>query len=167
MKLFCAIFMLYQNVFCYFRQTSEEGKKDIDNEFKISWATYCSRTILDMFISSQLFHFYLIHFYSHGISSSKNTLCIGILAHLKRPLKNVSPWAYFRGFAVPYFNRYVDLTNLQFNRTCNLKLQSDVDMLLDIFEKFSEQLFIRQLWPASIKCKLLYFEKQSFAKKAF
>ena len=36
------------------------------------------------------FHFYLIYFYTHGISSSKNTLRIGILAHLKRPLKNVS-----------------------------------------------------------------------------
>ena len=28
MKLVCAIFALYQNVFCYFFQVSEEGKSD-------------------------------------------------------------------------------------------------------------------------------------------
>ena len=37
------------------------------------------------------FHFYLIYFYTHGISSPENTPCPGILAHLKRPLKNLSP----------------------------------------------------------------------------
>ena len=47
MKLVCAIFMLYQNTFCYFLQASEVGKTDDDNDFKISWATYCSKTILD------------------------------------------------------------------------------------------------------------------------
>ena len=41
--------------------------------------------------------------------------CPGILANLKRPLKNVRQRAYFRGFAVPYFNLDLinaDLTNL-------------------------------------------------------
>ena len=33
--------------FCYFFQVSEEGKSDNDNDFKISWATNCSGTILD------------------------------------------------------------------------------------------------------------------------
>ena len=66
------------------------------------------------------FHFYLIYFYSHGISSPKNTTLPSILAHLKRPLKNVSSWAYFRGFVVPYFNRYVDSTKLHIYGTCNL-----------------------------------------------
>ena len=47
MKLVCAVFTLYQNGFCYFFQASEEGKSGNDNDFKISWATYCSRTILD------------------------------------------------------------------------------------------------------------------------
>ena len=46
MKLVSAIFTLYQNVF-YFFQASEKGKTDNNNDFKISWATYCSRTILD------------------------------------------------------------------------------------------------------------------------
>ena len=46
MKLVCAIFMLYQNAFCYFFQALEEGKTDNDNDFKMSWANYCSRTIL-------------------------------------------------------------------------------------------------------------------------
>ena len=36
MKLVCAIFPLYQNVFCCFFQASEEGKSDNDNDFKIS-----------------------------------------------------------------------------------------------------------------------------------
>ena len=36
MKLVCAIFTLYQNIFCYFYQASEEGKSDNDNDFNIS-----------------------------------------------------------------------------------------------------------------------------------
>ena len=68
MKLVCAIFTLHHNAFCYFFQGSEKGKSDNDNDFKISWATYCSRSILDstkqtkwklwdgnLFTSSQLF----------------------------------------------------------------------------------------------------------------
>ena len=47
MKLVCAIFTLYQNAFGYFFRALEEGKSDDDNDFKISWATYCIRTILD------------------------------------------------------------------------------------------------------------------------
>ena len=47
MKLVCAIFTLYQNAVRYFFQASEEGKSDDADDFKISWATYYSRTILD------------------------------------------------------------------------------------------------------------------------
>ena len=46
-KLVCAMFTLYQNPFCYFFQASEDGKGDDNNDFKVFWATYCSRTILD------------------------------------------------------------------------------------------------------------------------
>ena len=35
MKLVCAIFTLYQIIFCYFFQASEEGKSDNDNDFNI------------------------------------------------------------------------------------------------------------------------------------
>ena len=34
MKLVCAIFTLYQNVFCYLFKASEKGKSDNDNDFK-------------------------------------------------------------------------------------------------------------------------------------
>ena len=33
--------------YLYFFQASEEGKSDNNNDFKRSWAAYCSRTILD------------------------------------------------------------------------------------------------------------------------
>ena len=33
--------------FITFFQASEEGKSDFDNDLKISWVTYCSKTILD------------------------------------------------------------------------------------------------------------------------
>ena len=70
-KLVCEIFTSYQNAFWFFFQASEEGKSDNDNDFKISWATCCSRTILDsakrtkyknfwdqnLFTSPQLFSF--------------------------------------------------------------------------------------------------------------
>ena len=46
MKLVCAIITLYQNAFCYFFQAPEERKTDNDNDFKISLAIYCGRTIL-------------------------------------------------------------------------------------------------------------------------
>ena len=39
MKLLYAIFMLYQNDFCYSFQVSEEGQSDNDGDFKMSWAT--------------------------------------------------------------------------------------------------------------------------------
>ena len=47
MKLVCVTSTLYQIAAYYFFQASEEGKTDNDNDFKISWATYSSRTILD------------------------------------------------------------------------------------------------------------------------
>ena len=47
MKFVCAIFTLYQNIFCCFFQASEKGKSEDDNENKTSCATYCSRAILD------------------------------------------------------------------------------------------------------------------------
>ena len=46
-------------------------------------------------------------------------------------------------------------------------LQSDADMLLNIFQIFSEQLFTRQLKPATVIHKLSYFDKQSLATKVF
>ena len=36
MKLLYAIFMLYQNDFCYSFQVSEEGQSDNDGDFKMS-----------------------------------------------------------------------------------------------------------------------------------
>ena len=46
----------------------------------------------------------LSYFHTHGIRSAENTSA----QHINPVLKNVSTWAYFWGFAVPYFNRYVD-----------------------------------------------------------
>ena len=46
-------------------------------------------------------------------------------------------------------------------------LKSDLDTLVDIFQLFSGQNFIRQLWMATVLYKLSYFEKQSVAKKVF
>ena len=63
MKLVCALFTLYDNAFCYFFQASKEDKTDNDNDFKISWATHCSRIINEIFEfiifshSLNLFHF--------------------------------------------------------------------------------------------------------------
>ena len=112
MKLFCAIFTLYQNVFCYFFQASKDGKSDNNNDFKISWATYCSRTILGIFTSSQLFLLLSnLFLYSWNNLFQKYSPQRHI-SPLERSFKNESPWAYFRGFAILYFNRYVDSPNL-------------------------------------------------------
>ena len=104
MKLVFAIFTLYQNAFYYFFQASEEGKSGDDNEFKMSWATCCSRTILDsakqtkwsfwirIFSHSlNFFHFYLIYFYTHGISLMENSPHPGILTHLPTD-QHISPY---------------------------------------------------------------------------
>ena len=56
----------------------------------------------------------------------------------------------------------MDSTNLLLYGTCNL--QSDAYMILNIFQTFSEQLFIRQVWTATLIYKLPYFEKQVFLK---
>ena len=53
--------------------------------------------------SLNFFHSYLIYFYTHGISFPENTPRRNILlAHFKRRLKDVSPWAYIRDFVVPF-----------------------------------------------------------------
>ena len=65
---------------------SQKRAKVIMLNFKISRATYCSRTILDgtkqqnemlefRIFSNPInfFHFYLIYFYTHGISAPENT----------------------------------------------------------------------------------------------
>ena len=52
--------------------------------------------------SLNYFRSYLIYFYTHGISFPENTPCPNKLAHLKRSLKDVSPWAYIRDFAVHF-----------------------------------------------------------------
>ena len=110
---------------------------------------------MNLFTSSR--HFSLLFnlfLYVRNMVSLKHPR-IGILAHLKRALKNVSPWAYFCGFMVPCFNRNAVLTNLQSYGTCNLtNLQPNTDMLPDIFKIFSEQLVTRQLWPAAIIYKV-------------
>ena len=62
-RLVCAIFMLYQNVFCYFFKTAEEGKSDNDNDFKI----YCSRTILDSAKQTKC-EIFEIRIFSHPLS---------------------------------------------------------------------------------------------------
>ena len=38
---------IHPNDFWYFPQVSEDSKSDNNNDFKICWATSCSRTILD------------------------------------------------------------------------------------------------------------------------
>ena len=43
---------LYQNAFCYFLQASEEGKNDNDIDFRVFWASYSEKTILDKEIKS-------------------------------------------------------------------------------------------------------------------
>ena len=115
---------------------------------------YCSRTILDIFTSSQLFSLLSnLFLYSWNKLSQKYPPHRHI-SLLKKAFEKCKPVSLFSRFCGTYFNRYVNSTNLQFNRTCNLKLQSDVDIFLDIFQIFSEQHFIRQLWPAAFKCKL-------------
>ena len=74
----------YQNAFCYFFQASVEDKSDNDNDFKISWDTYCRRAILIVLNKQNeifeirncshplnYFNFYLIYFYTQGVISSK------------------------------------------------------------------------------------------------
>ena len=96
------------------------------------------------------------------ISPPKSSPCFCILSHLKGPLKNASLWAHFRGFC------NVDLIHFYLYGICNLtKVGTRRIMLLDIFQTFSEQIFIRKLWTAAIIYNLLYFEKQSHAKKVF
>ena len=71
-------------------------------------------------------------------------------------------WAHFRGFC------NVDLIHFYLYGICNLtKVGTRRIMLLDIFQTFSEQIFIRNLWTAAIIYTLSYFEKQSHAKKVF
>ena len=89
--------------------------------------------------SLNFFHSYLIYFYTHGITFPENTPRPNILAHLKRLLKDVSPWTYIRDFVVPYYNHCVDSTNLSFYETCNLKKVAI--WRKDIFHIFSEELF--------------------------
>ena len=102
-KLVCAIFTLYQNAICYLLQASEEGKSDNDNDFKIleppievkqfPKVLNKQNVIFEITIFSHplnFFHSYLIYFYTHEIGSPENIQHTGILAHLKRLLKNVS-----------------------------------------------------------------------------
>ena len=65
-KLACAMFTLYQNAFCYFFQASEESKSDNNNDFKVSWATYCSRTILRAI--NQQNEIFVIRIFSHPLN---------------------------------------------------------------------------------------------------
>ena len=96
------------------------------------------------------------------ISPPKSSPCFCILSHFKGPLKNASLWAHFRGFC------NVDLIHFYLYGICNLtKVATRRIMLLDIFQTFSEQIFIRKLWTAAIIYNLSYFEKQSHAKKVF
>ena len=96
------------------------------------------------------------------LSPPKSSPCFCILSHLKGPLKNASLWAHFRGFC------NVDLIHFYLYGICNLtKVATRRIMLLDIFQTFSEQIFIRKLWTAAIIYNLSYFEKQSHAKKVF
>ena len=96
------------------------------------------------------------------ISPPKSSPCFCILSHLKGSLKNASLWAHFRGLC------NVDLIHFYLYGICNLtKVATRRIMLLDIFQTFSEQIFIRKLWTAAIIYNLSYFEKQSHAKKVF
>ena len=96
------------------------------------------------------------------ISPPKSSPCFCILSHLKGSLKNASLWAHFRGLC------NVDLIHFYLYGICNLtKVATRRIMLLNIFQTFSEQIFIRKLWTATIICNLSYFEKQLHAKKVF
>ena len=110
MKLVCAIFMLYQNVFCYFFQASEEDKSDNDNVFKISRATYCSRVILDIFKSSQLFSLLSnLFLYSRNNLSQKSPMHRHI-SPLKKFFEKCKPVTLFSRFCGTLFQ---SLWNLQ------------------------------------------------------
>ena len=103
MKLVCAIFMLYQNVFCYFFQASEEDKSDNDNVFKISRATYCSRAILDISTSSQLFSLLSnLFLYSRKKLSQKNPMHRHI-SPLKKFFEKCKPVILFSKFCGTLF----------------------------------------------------------------
>ena len=87
----------------YFRRQLEEGKSDNDNDFKIleppievkqfPKVLNKQNVIFEITIFSHplnFFHSYLTYFYTHEIGSPENIQHTGILAHLKRLLKNVS-----------------------------------------------------------------------------
>ena len=120
MKLVCAIFTLYQIVICCFFQASEEGKTDNDNYFKISWATYCSRAILDSAKQTNdifKFRIFLHPLFSqplNGISCPNNNPHPGILANLKRPLKNITVRLFLRFCGTLFYSIYGSNQSLVF-----------------------------------------------------
>ena len=82
MNLFCAIFTLYQNVYCFLFQASEEGKLIMITILKYleppivaeQFSIVLNKLNEKIRIFSHPFnvsHFYLIYFNTHGISSSE------------------------------------------------------------------------------------------------
>ena len=116
--LVCAIFTLYQNMFCFLFQASEEGKIDNNkNDFKISFASYCSRAILDsakqtrwhlwdqnLFTSSsQLFSLLSnLFLYSRNKLSQKYPLARHI-SPLKKTFEKFKPASLFSSFCCTLF----------------------------------------------------------------
>ena len=118
-------------------------------------------------------HLYLIYFYTHGINSPKNSPLPRHISPLqKQGLSKMEARELifevlrYLILVVMWIQPVLNLQNLylEFTELVPLKLKFDADILLDIFQTFSEQLFIRQLWMTAIIYKISYFEKQSLAK---
>ena len=69
--------------------------------------------------SLKFFHFYLIYFNTHGISSPKNSPLPLHISPLKKAFEKCKPVSLFLRFCGALIV-YVDSTNLQFYGTCNL-----------------------------------------------
>ena len=76
--------------------------------------------------SLNFFHSYLIYFFTHRISFPENTPRSNILAHLKRPLKDVSPWVYIGDFVLRFcctlllYSRFCSTFSCTLRFCCNL-----------------------------------------------
>ena len=120
MKSVCAIFTLYQIAFCYFFQASEEDKTDNDNHFKISWATYWSKTILDSAKQNDILEFRI---FSHplfwqplnGMSSLLNITPTPKNSQLKKAFEKYNCELIFE--VLRYFILFVMLTQPIFGFT--------------------------------------------------
>ena len=166
MKLVCAIFTLYQNVFCYLFQASEKGKSDNDNDFKYIEPPIVAQQfqivlkkqneIFEIRIFSHslnFFHFYLIYFYTHGISFLENTPCSGML---KKAFEKCKPSSLFSRFCGTLLESLYGFNQALVLRNFYLKSCNPIQICSWIFSKhFQNNFFIRELWTAAIIYKIL------------